>query len=140
MKKNQEIFVDHMNDTIYVTANFIKKAGIPGTEEYTVFKTMKNENRGYKIVRRTVSSSKKVYKGLSIERMRAYIEYKEGDGSDILKAFDRVCEEGKIRGHAYPRAKSWFLNMYKDYAADPNWDTAEDNAQSKENEEEITAA
>ena len=136
MKKN-DIFVNHMSNTIYVTASFIKKAGIPGTAEYELFKTMKNENPAYKIERRTVSSSKKVYKGLSIERMRAYIEYKEGNGSEMLVTFNRVCEEAKIRGHAYPRAKSWFIHMYKDYASDPNWNVAEDNEQD---EEEITAA
>ena len=134
MRKNQEIFVDHMHDTIYVTADFIKKAGIPGTCEYETFKAMKNDNSDYKIVRRSVSSNKKVYKGLSIDRMKAYIEYKESEGSEMLKAFDRVCEEAKIRGHAYPRVKSWFIHMYKDYASDPSWNAVEYNEQAeKEN-------
>ena len=119
MRKNQEIFVDHMNDTIYVSADFIKKAGIPGTYEYETFKIMKNDNPAYKIERKTVSSSKKVYKGLTIDRMRDYIALKD---KAAMEDFNHVCAEARVRGHAYPRVKSWFVHKYKDYANDPIWE------------------
>lgn len=125
MKKN-EVFVDHMNKAIFVTADFIKKAGVWGTEEYHCFKAMRNENPEYTIERRSVSGSKKVYKGLSITRMREYIAFKEGAESETMETFKYVCAEAKVRGHAYPRVKSWFVAKYPNYASDPDWSSNEE--------------
>ena len=122
MKRNS-CFIDHAQQTIFCTAEFMKRAGIWGTEEYNHLLLMKKDLPGYKLERKNVSESKKVYKKLTIERMRSYVEFKEGVDSDALKRFDKVCKEAKIRGHAYPRVKSWFINQYKDYANDPTWDS-----------------
>lgn len=129
MKKTNEIFADHMNEVIYVTADFMKKAGIWGTDEYDCFRAMKNENPEYKIVRRSVSGNKKVYKGLTIDRMRNFIELKEGVDSNAMNTFERVYAEAQVRGNAYPRVKSWFIHTYKDYADSPIWE-AEENEQN----------
>ena len=115
-----------MSETIFVTADFIKKAGIWGTDEYHCFKAMRSENPAYTVKRRSVSSSKKVYKGLSIERMREYISFKEGTESEAMASFEYVCTEAKVRGHAYPRVKSWFVAKYPNYASDPVWSSDEE--------------
>ena len=129
MKRNS-CFIDHAEQTIYCTSEFMKRAGIWGTEEYNHLLMMKKDLPEYELVRKNVSESKKVYKKLTIERMRSYVEFKDGADSDAMKAFDEVCTEAKIRGHAYPRVKSWFIHKYKDYASDPTWNTPESNAEN----------
>jgi len=114
-------FVDHINKEIKVTNNFMKKAGVLNTEEYKVFKLLREDNPGYEIKLMAAVSNKKAYKTLTIEKMRAFITFKDGAESETMKTFETVYTEAKVRGNAYPRVKSWFLSNYKDYADDPNW-------------------
>jgi len=115
-------FIDHINKEIKVTNNFMKKAGVLNTEEYRIFKLLREDNPGYEIKLMAVASNKKAYKTLTLDKMREFITLKDGAESETMKTFETVYIEAKVRGNAYPRVKSWFLSKYKDYAADPNWD------------------
>ena len=125
-------FIDHINKEIKVTNNFMKKAGVLNTEEYRIFKLLREDNPGYEIKLMTVASNKKAYKTLTIDKMHEFITLKDGAESETMKTFETVYTEAKVRGNAYPRVKSWFLSKYKDYADAPNWDdTNKDNAENK---------
>lgn len=115
-------FIDHINKEIKVTNNFMKKAGVLNTEEYKVFKLLREDNPSYEIKLKEETSNKKAYKTLTIDKMRAFITLKDGAESETMKTFETVYTEAKVRGNAYPRVKSWFLSKYKDYADAPNWD------------------
>ena len=110
--KNNNITVNHEDNTLTVSKAFYKKASAFGSDEYYALRAAKQENEGYSIVFKT--SDKKTYHGLSFKTMEAYIKT-QPDSENRLMEFEAVKRIAEIKGGKYPLTKKWFLMTYPEY-------------------------
>lgn len=108
--------LDHINQQIIVTKNFMKAAGIVGSTEYKEMLKLRRELPDYEIAERTIArnNSKRTYSNLSFKRMEAFIAEKEGKDSGTMADYKHECELAKIHNSPYNHVKKWFLKRYKD--------------------------
>ena len=101
------------NNTLDMSQSFYKKACKVGSPEYKELLSAMKENEGcsINIVR---NESKRSYRSLTIERMRAYIKTQPNSEAN-LATLDRVIEVADAKGAKYPLTKKWFLETFPEY-------------------------
>lgn len=109
--------VDVFKNKILVTKTFARKARVIGSPEYSFFTEARKENPGFKVVEKTIkkSTTKKTYKGLTYENMRAYLEEWGGKDSDAVAQFEATLRLAKVQPAQYAYVKKWFIDNYPDY-------------------------
>ena len=106
--KRRSIYVDDMNMTVMVSRAFYRKACMPGTVEFRLFRETMVSCQGYSI---SFNPTGKSYHGLSFARMEEYIR-SQPDSEARMKEFYAVRIVAKAKGAEYPLTKKWFLNAY----------------------------
>lgn len=112
----------YLNDrkmTIVMTKEEAKNSRTYGTTEYVALREMKRENPGY---REEVKKAKRSdgMKGLTYERMKAYILKHDFKDQRIMKKFEEYVY-GKINGEecvdpaSYGETKKWFLIQFPEF-------------------------
>ena len=109
---------DAMTRTIAVTKSFMKKARVIDTDEYKFLTKAMNDHPDYTVVYKEIkkNKTKKTYKGLTYDKMRAYLVEREGIDSVSVKQFDKVVSLSKVQSASYAFVKKWFIDNYEDYA------------------------
>ena len=130
--------ISHNNKTITLTKAYAKKANTPGTKEFRELAQLHKNYPDYDIVMRTatVSDSKEVHDGLTIELMEKIIarqpnaEELKKEYEDFVAFWGREVKDKKtgktVKRAPYGKTKSWFLKKVPNYqdidfsqAADP---------------------
>ena len=118
MKKYNFVYeADHVNNTIYVDVDSMKRAGRIDAPEYKRFLEIKAELPGYAIKTKEFEKKEKcTYKGLRFDVMQAFIVYYEKDETtrnSRLKELLEIIIEGTSSGSPIGPAKHWFIEHYK---------------------------
>lgn len=120
--------ISHNDKTITLTKAYAKKANTPGTKEFRELAQLHKNYPDYDIVMRTatVSSSKEVHDGLTIELMEKIIA-RQPNAAELMKEYKefvsfwgREVEDKKNPGQKivrapYGKTKSWFLKKIPNY-------------------------
>ena len=115
MKKN--IFTFNISEkAIYVSSINAKKMTTFGTVEYKQFVEIRRDFPDYQIV--VLPSTKKTYKGLTLEKMATVIEKYDANPVEALTQFRYVQRCGELRSAKSAYARKWFLEKYADYLAE----------------------
>ena len=107
------ITADFANKTLNMTKSFYKKACKVGSAEYYELREAMADNPTYTI-NIIANDSKRSYRCLTIERMRAYIKT-QTNSEQNLATLDRVIEVADAKGAKYPLTKKWFLETFPEY-------------------------
>ena len=117
--------ISHNDKTITLIKAYAKKANTPGTKEFRELAQLHKNYPDYDIVMRTatVSDSKEVHDGLTIELMEKIIarqpELKK-EYDDFVAFWGREVKDKKNPGKTvirapYGKTKSWFLKKVPNY-------------------------
>ena len=109
-----------MNETIEMTKTEAKAAGILGSTEFKALKDLRAEYPGYAIVVvKSSTKSKERFKGLTLEKMKDYINKHDDEGKSKLQEFYTLRgldAEGKAvelaESKTYGEIKLWFLGEF----------------------------
>lgn len=126
-KANKGCAVNHNEKTITLTKAYAKKANTPGNKEFRELANLHKAYPDYDIVMRTatVSDSKEVHDGLTIELMEKIIAHHTNsvaltkEYEELVKFWGREVKDKKtgktvIRA-PYGKVKSWFLKKVPNY-------------------------
>ena len=127
MKKTTTPSIDFANNTIILTKAYAKLAYTPGTKEFKELANLHKAYPDYDIVMRTatVSDSKEVHDGLTVEVMEKIIA-RQPNAEALKKEYDEFVafwgkevkdkKTGKKYMSApYGKTKSWFLKKVPNY-------------------------
>lgn len=128
--KNNGYRIDYTENTIVVTKNFLKRAGVIGSEEYTELVKVRKDFPDFEIVQREINKKegKKTYGKLSYKVMEEFIKSTEekDEVTSVLSEFRRVQQLSKVKSGPYAYVKTWFLKRYENVFSQE--ETAEANA------------
>ena len=125
--KKHTYSISHNDKTITLTKAYAKKANTPGTKEFKELANLHKAYPDYDIVMRTatVSDSKEVHDGLTVEVMEKIIA-RQPNAEALKKEYDEFVafwgkevkdkKTGKMVMRApYGKTKSWFLKKVPNY-------------------------
>ena len=113
------IKINYAERQIEVTAAYLKKASVFGTEEFKELKQVRECEPEFKVVAKQAkkNSKKNTYSNLTFEAMEAHIKSFETDEAvraARLNEFAQVRKYAVTRKAEYPLTKKWFLSNYKE--------------------------
>lgn len=111
------LMVCYADSSISISSAFAKKAFTPGTNEYNVLMSVRNDFPNFKLITRKFKTNTKQdhYKGLTYNYMREYINKVEGkDAHAVLEGLEFLIDISKCHspGKRYATVKDWFLKRY----------------------------
>lgn len=128
MKRNNYFTLNHSNKTIEGTKSAFKKASVFDSPECKELCELMNCFPNYLFeVKSPTIAGKKTYGGLTIAKMREYIEL-QPNSEIALKKFEAVQRVAKAKNALYPLTKKWFLAAYPEYKENSISETESNNA------------
>lgn len=121
--KNINITINAKNHTIEMNKTTAAAAAKFGTEAYRMLQEARRDNPGYSVITKAKKTSKPVYKGLTFEYMKKYIEKHDDDEKTImaeflmLRAEDETSEELLADSVSYYEIKEWFFKKFPEIEA-----------------------
>ena len=102
------IRINYTERQIEVTAAYLKKASVFGTEEFKVLKQIRDSEPTFKVVAKTAkrNNKKNTYSNLTFEAMKAHIvrfETDEAERTTRLKEFSEIRKYAAARKAEYPK-------------------------------------
>ena len=138
--------VDYAHHRIILSSAFMKKAFVPGTDEYEKLQTVRKDFPDFTLAVRKFkkNASQEHYRGLDYDFMRDYIRDHEADPKPVLNELEEKIGVSKAHslGKRYPIIKAWFLDRYpeiREFGMPKEAETAEATSLDPE-VEELTAA
>ena len=125
MMKNAAIRYDFLTNTLYVTKNFLDKAGIFGSPEYKEIKKYRDDNAGMKIevVKRTASKSDNRPVTVKYADMEHFIrQFPQKRQKGLLERYEKVKALSKTHRSPYKFVLDWFLDYFPLYNNDAAFD------------------
>jgi len=123
MRKTEQYHIHTLGRTIYFRKRFLELAGTMGTPEYNTLMELQERHPDFELKQWSIAApknKKESYKGLTIERMVAFLQWKYGDATEEYQAkkseFDAIkgfCDDFH-KGSSGGNCKSWFIKRYKD--------------------------
>ena len=110
---NSHVSVNAVEEKLFVSKAFFKKACKYGTPEYKELHKIMADNPTFKVDFKEYAD-KRSYHNLTFKRMEAFIKT-QPNSEQRLKEFAKVMEVAKARGSMYPSTKKWFLATYPNY-------------------------
>lgn len=125
--------VDFLNNTVSVSASFLKKASVLGSPEYQKMRQLREELAGFEFKQMDAPKSKAANKNknLTYVKMIEHIKTVEGEHAEaVLKEMDKVKALAEIQNNPYQYVRDWFLKKYPDVrpAADAQETKSEETA------------
>ena len=112
------ICVNYAERKIILSSAFVKKAFIPGTDEYKALQSVRNDFPDFALATRRfkTNTAQEHYRGLTYEFMHDYISTHEKDAKAVLEELDEMIGISKCHSlnKRYPTIKAWFLDEYKE--------------------------
>ena len=106
MMKNAAIRYDFLTNTLYVTKNYLDKAGIFGSPEYKEIKKYRDDNANMKI-----------------EIMEHFIkQFPQERQKSLLERYNKVKALSKTHRSPYKFVLDWFLDYFPLYNSDAAFD------------------
>lgn len=121
MKNNNGYNYDALTNKLYVTADFLKKAGKLNTPEYRILLQFRNDNPGLDIIKKTVTRKMEPKQNISFANMETFIGMCR-DKDVRLEELERIKALSKIQNSPYCYVRDWFLNHYANYSEEPQFD------------------
>lgn len=119
--KRSYIF-DCVRNTLVVSKSFLDKAATYNTEEYKLFKVLREENPGMMIsIKQRKAPKKSAHANLTVKAMKRYLEQAR-DSEARIKQLDAVVEASAGQEHPMKYTRKWFLNAYPLYNKAPRFD------------------
>lgn len=112
---------DPIDNTLTITNAFAKKASQLNTHEYNIMKQFRRDNPSLTIVKaekKVLSNRPLNVKFAEMEKFIAQCRGKEAR----LAEFEKVKVLSKIQSSPYAYVKTWFLEHYANYSAQPEFD------------------
>ena len=114
------IRVNYVDRKIILSSAFVKKAFIPGTDEYKALQSVRNDYPNFALVTRKfkTNTAQEHYRGLTYDFMRGYIRDHEADPKPVLEELEEMIGISKCHSlnKRYPTIKAWFLERYPEVA------------------------
>ena len=110
MKKNAPKFVDDTH--VLVTKTFAKNARIFGTPEYEMWKEIKEDCKGAKMV--TKSIKKNSTKNMTYKHMAIYIS-RQDNAQNLMVEFEKQIALSKVQTNPYRFVLAWFKQTFEHY-------------------------
>ena len=110
------IKVNYAERKIVLSSAFVKKAFVPGTDEYKALQSVRSDYPDFALVTRKfkTNTAQEHYRGLTYDFMREYISTHEADAKPVLAELEEMI--GISKAHSlhkrYPTIKAWFLDRY----------------------------
>ena len=110
------IKVNYAERKIVLSSAFVKKAFVPGTDEYKALQSVRSDYPDFALVTRKfkTNTAQEHYRGLTYDYMREYIGTHEADAKPVLAELEEMI--GISKAHSlhkrYPTIKTWFLKRY----------------------------
>ena len=117
MKKltRKNVQIDHINNKIFVSKAFYRKASNYGTAEYRELHTAMKENPAFVVELK--ETEKNTYAGLKISLIKDYIAMQK-NADELLKEFTNIRDLGEACNAKYPMIKKWFCETFKGVTAE----------------------
>ena len=133
MKKNEQYHIDHLSKTIILTKKFLNEAGSLDNPEHDILMKLMEKHPNYTLVERKIKKAegKKTYKGLSVKKMREFLEWLYSANTETQKQkldeFDALVQfyEDFHKAEKASAMKTWFLKNHKEKYLD--WEEAMKN-------------
>ena len=114
------IRVNYAERKIVLSSAFVKRAFVPGTDEYKALQSVRNDFPDFALVTRKfkTNTAQDRHRGLTYQFMHDYISSHETDAKPVLAELDEMIGISKAHSLSkrYPTIKAWFLERYPDYA------------------------
>lgn len=112
---------DAITNTLTVSAAFAKKASQLNTNEYRILKQLRNDNPGMTIAKAERKASANRPLNVTFSGMAEFIKQCR-NSQNRLDEFQKVKELSKIQSSPYAYVRTWFLDNYANYSAQPEFD------------------
>lgn len=114
-KKNGKIKVDDKNKRLVMDRKFDLARRTVDSNEYNLLRRAMADYPKYNVVVKHIKTNpeKRVYKHLTYEYMREYIERHDNRDARIIE-FEEMILRSKCHLVKYPKVKEWFLAAYPD--------------------------
>ena len=129
MQKNAPRFVSE--NEVLVTKAFAKNAYVFGTPEYKIWKEIKKDCEGAKMVTKNIKknpSKKTSTKNMTYERMAIYISQQD-DAKVLMVEFKKQIALSQVQTNPYRCVLAWFMQKFENY---DNYKTFFEEAAKKE--------
>lgn len=137
------IKVNYAERKILLSSAFVKRAFIPGTDEYKALQSVRSDYPDFALVTRKfkTNTAQEHYRGLTYNFMRDYISTHEADAKPVLAELEEMI--GISKAHSlhkrYPTIKAWFLERYP-AIAEFGMTKSENNSQLSDAEDKAVEA
>lgn len=108
-------YYDFEKKTINVSKSFMKKACIPGTDEYEILLGMQKDRPNTPIKQIETKKRENTYKDLTYNAMKEYVSDEFGSDSIQMKALTKTLADAEKKRVRYARVKKWFLKNFPNY-------------------------
>jgi hypothetical protein len=110
------IYLDMETSTIQITREYARNLKIHNSPEARTLLQYRNLYPTFSVKRKTVSSRKVSYNGLTLQYMKRHI-LDQADGQVALIEFEAIVRKERGQPGFYSHVKSWFLKKYPEYTA-----------------------
>ena len=108
-------YYDFEKNTINVSKSFMKKACIPGTDEYMILLGMQKDRPNANLKEIEAKKHKNTYKDLTYGAMKEYVSDEFGSDSIQMKALVKTLSDAEKKRVRYATVKKWFLHNFPNY-------------------------
>ena len=112
---------DPIDNTLTITNAFAKKASQLNTHEYNIMKQFRLDNPSLTIIKAEKKATSNRPMNVKFTEMEKFIAQCR-DKEARLTEFEKVKALSKIQSSPYAYVKTWFLEHYANYSAQPEFD------------------
>lgn len=113
---------DPIGNTLTITNAFAKKASQLNTAEYNIMKQFRRDNPSLTIVKAEKKAPSNRPLNVKFAEMEKFIAQCRGKEARLAE-FEKVKVLSKIQSSPYAYVKTWFLEHYANYSAQPEFDS-----------------
>lgn len=115
------IVLNNKNRTIELTKKFAAASSVYGSEEYKMLQEARRDYPTYRVVtvsKKSDKAKKNMFKGLTYEYMKLYIEKHDDEEKTIMTKFKtlrgqvEMSEALEMESESYFTIKAWFLGQF----------------------------
>ncbi len=118
MKKH---YIDFTSNCVVISKEFQKAARNTQSEEYRILAKLRSDFPTMQVVLRAAPTRKRTSARLTYDKMVKYLSCQQ-NAPVLLNMFTNVREASKAQPNPYAYVQNWFLDVFPDYTAVPQFD------------------